>query len=266
MPATVNGNVYILTFQDHFSKMVITIPLETHTAEVVAKALIDNVILIHGIPRTLLSDQGSEFMSKLFKNFCKLLRIRKIRTTAFRPQSNGGIERMHRSLKEYLRHFVDVDQRNWDEWLKMASFAFNTTVHSATKFTPFELMTGRRALMPSSFVNNEPRKPFFSYDDYVATLKHNLQEVFRIARENMINAKIKSKASYDKNSNEVVFKIGDYVQLLNETVRQGRSAKLGPQWLGPYVVVDLSGERNVSIKKGRSTKLVHMDKLKHYFR
>lgn len=73
-----------------------------------------------------------EDQKKAFKDF--LYRI---------CQSNGGIERMHRALKEYLRHFIDDDQRNWDEYLTMANFAYNSSIHSATKFMPYELVLGR---------------------------------------------------------------------------------------------------------------------------
>lgn len=241
-------------------------PLETQEAEEIAKALVDNVFLSYGICRTILSDQGQNFMSKLFKNMCKLFGIKKLRTSAFRPQSNGSIERMHRSLKEYLRHFIEEDQKNWDEFLKLACFAHNSSVHSSTKLQPFELTLGRKVNIPSSFKQGtESVGPFYAHGDYIAELKHNLNTAFKVARDNLKIAKETQKKQVDKHSKQVEFKVGDEVQLLNEAVRQGRSKKLGPQWNGPYTIVDKIGEVNFKIKMGRKEKIVHGNKLKFYY-
>lgn len=266
LPVTLKGKKYILTFQDLFSKFIIAIPLETQESEEVAKALVDNVFLSYGICKTILSDQGQNFMSKLFKNMCRLFGIKKIRTSAFRPQSNGSIERMHRSLKEYIIHFIDSNQRNWDEFLKLACFAHNSSIHLSTKFQPFELTLGRKVNIPWSFISNKGKdNPFYAHGDYVAELKRNLNAIFEVAKENLKLAKEKQKLQVDKKLKVVDFNIGDQVQLLNETVRQGRSRKLGPQWNGPYTIVDKIGDVNYSIKMGRKSKIVHGNKLKHYY-
>lgn len=265
LPETFDGNKYILTIQDNFSKFIVAIPLPKQDAETVAKAFAEEVILTFGICKTVLTDQGQNFMSKLFKELCKLFGIKKIRTTAFRPQSNGSIERMHRSLKEYLRHFIDPDQRTWDKFLKTACFAHNTSVHSSTKFTPFELVFMRKANIPSRFQKPENnQQPFYAYDDYVQNLKRNMQISFEIARKNLLIGKKRNKSQFDKSTQPRTFDVGDQVQLMNESVRQGRSKKLGPQWLGPYVVVEKLGDMTYKIKMGRNTKVVHPNKLKHY--
>jgi len=56
-------------------------------------------------------------LNKMFKNMCRLLKIDKIRTTAYHPESNGALERSHRTLAEYLRHYINKDQTDWDEWV-----------------------------------------------------------------------------------------------------------------------------------------------------
>ena len=62
-----------------------------------------------------MTDQGTNFLSEVFKNVCKLLKINKIQITAYHPQSNGALERSHRTLAEYLRHYVSADQTDWDK-------------------------------------------------------------------------------------------------------------------------------------------------------
>jgi len=78
-----------------------------------------------------------------------MLKIKKTQSTAFHPESQGSIERSHRVLAEYLRH-VNEDQTNWVEWVPFANYVYNTIVHSATGFTPFELLFGRPSVLPSA--------------------------------------------------------------------------------------------------------------------
>jgi hypothetical protein len=92
LPETTKGNKYILTFQDDLSKFVNAIPIPQQDAEAVARELVSNIILKLGTPKQILTDQGTHFLSDLFKNVCKLLRIKKLQTAAFRPESNGGLE------------------------------------------------------------------------------------------------------------------------------------------------------------------------------
>ena len=115
-----SGNKYILTFQDDLSKYLAAIPIPQQDAETVARAFVLNIVLKFGAPAQLITDQVSNFLSDLFKNVCRLLRIKKVQTTPFRPESNGGLERSHRVLAEYLRHYVSEDQTDWDEWVPYA--------------------------------------------------------------------------------------------------------------------------------------------------
>jgi len=116
---------YVLTFQDELSKHTLAIPIEQQDTMTVAKAFVIEVVLKFGIPQMILTDQGCNFMSEVFTNVCKLLKIKKGKCTAYHPQSNGALERTHRVLVEYLRCFILEDQSNWDKWLPYATFLFN---------------------------------------------------------------------------------------------------------------------------------------------
>jgi len=73
---------------------------------------------------------------------CKLLKISKFNTTTYRPQSNGALERSHSTLENYLRHYVNKDLANWDEFIPYEMYVYNTTEHETTKFQPYELIYG----------------------------------------------------------------------------------------------------------------------------
>lgn len=95
---TTNGFRYILSCQDNLSKYILAFPLKTETAEEISQILVKSIILIFGIPTIILTDQGTNFCSELFNRVCKLLKIEKIHNSAYRPESNGALERAHASL------------------------------------------------------------------------------------------------------------------------------------------------------------------------
>jgi transposase InsO family protein len=114
LPLTEKRNKYILSCQDQLSKYLISIAIPNQEAETIARVLVDNVITVFGSPGSILTDCASNFTGEIMRHLCRLLKISKIKTTPFRPQSNASIERSHAVLTEYLRHFICKEQNNWD--------------------------------------------------------------------------------------------------------------------------------------------------------
>jgi hypothetical protein len=168
LPTSDTGNRYILTFQDDLSKYVVATPISQQDAETVAWAFVSQIVLKCGTSSIVQTDQGANFISEVFKNKCKLLKIKKIQSTAFHPELQGSIERSHRVLVKYLQHYVEEDQTNWDEWVSFATYMCNTSEHSATGYTPFELVFGHRSSLPSA-LKSEPC-PQYNLEDYVSEL------------------------------------------------------------------------------------------------
>jgi len=120
------------------------VPLPDQTSETIAEVFVDRFICVLEAPKAI-TDQGRNFISDLMKKIAKIFRIRKFRTTAFHPQSNGSLERSQYALGEYLKHANE--QKQWDKWISLAIFNYNTSVHEATKHTPYELVFGKIARM-----------------------------------------------------------------------------------------------------------------------
>lgn len=257
LPETENANKYILTMQDDLSKYSIAVPLPTFDAKTVAEALVNEMILIFGSPKYILTDCGTNFLSKLFAEVCQIFKIKKLQTTAYHPQTNGSLERSHRTLKEYLRHYVDANVNNWDRWISKAMFIYNTTPHSTTKFTPFKLLFGREAEIPSAVTSTKP--PPYSYDNYAQDLLAKLNEIHKLAKINIDHSKAISKQNYDKNTNQVQFHVGDKVLYKI----QKRSA-LDPLWSGPHNVIKINSPENTTIFINRKKRRVHNNNLKLY--
>ena len=256
LPVTTRGHKYILIFQD-FSKYVVAVPTERQDADTIARAFVERIVLLYGTPQIVQTDQGSNFMSEVFRNTCSLLKVKKIH-----PEFQGSTERSHRVLAEYLRHYVSGDQTDWDAWVPFATYVYNATQHSATGYTPFELMFGRPSTLPLAVKG--PPEPRYNYDDYVSELKSRLQTAHEQAHQSLIRNKEKSKEYYDRTAEPSKFKIGDKFLLFDETVRRGRSRKLGAQWIGPYTVTALD-KVNATIARGRMLVKVHINRLKTFY-
>jgi len=124
LPTTRSKNSYILTIQDLLSKYSLAIPLQHVGAIEVADALTNELIFTFGAPKAILTDQGSHFLNSLMRNIARKFRIKHYRTTAYRPQANGSVERSHQVLWEYLKQFVDKNNE-WHKCLKLASLSYN---------------------------------------------------------------------------------------------------------------------------------------------
>ena len=132
--------INISSRQDNLSKYLIAIPTINQTAKVTLTFL-RHIVLLYGIPQFIVTDQGSQFMSDIFR-LCKLLKLNKLNTTAYHPESNGALERTHKTIVEYLRCFCNPRGNNWDKWLPFPCFVYNTTPHTMTKCTPYEVLFG----------------------------------------------------------------------------------------------------------------------------
>ena len=132
-----NGFVYLLTAVDYFTKYLICVSIRDKTALSVAKALVKHGYLLFGCPILQISDMGGEFQNDVMRNIADLLEIQLKRTTAYRPSSNGAIERVHRTINAIFAKMGEENQRNWCELIPYVAFAYNTSYHSSTAFTPF---------------------------------------------------------------------------------------------------------------------------------
>ena len=247
-----------MTCQDNLSKHVIAIPIPNQTAEEVANKFVYEIILRYGIPNEILTDQGSQFMSAVFQNCCKLMKIKNIFASVYHPESNGALERSHKVLVEYLRCYVDKTKSDWDQWIQFACFTYNTTPHAVTKFTPYELLFGRKANIPGSLCKQP--QPLYNMEDLVQNLKQKFQSAWTQARANLILGKEKRNDKINEKRKEVKYHIRDQVLIQNE-----QRKKLDPLWLGPYEVIAVNLPTiTVRIGNRRKDLRIHVNKTKPY--
>ena len=259
LETSLEENRYILTVQDDLTKFVEAVPIKTKETDIVAKALVENVILKYGIPDQICSDQGKEFMSEIFTKICKLLKIKQLSSTAYHHETLGALENSHKILGSYLRIYANDKPQTWDEWLPFYVFTYNTSVHSETGYSPFELLYGRQCKLPS----NIPIKldTFYTYEDYLSELKHKLKVTHADAHETLEKGKRTRKEFYDRKYRvqEANFEPGTLVLVKNENRK-----KLDPVYKGPYEVVEDRGV-NCSIKIKKKIVTIHKNRIKPFF-
>ena len=154
-PTKTRKNKYILVFTDYLTRWVEAFAMPNQKAITVARKLVEEIICRHGAPVMLLSDQGSNFLSKLAHNVYIMAKIKKIQTTAYHPQTNGLTERFNKTLCEMLSMFVNIQQDDWDRYLPFVLFAYRTAYHSSAHEQPFYLLYGREPRLPIDAALND---------------------------------------------------------------------------------------------------------------
>ena len=126
-----------------FTALVHLIPLRTMmTAAKLVPLFMSNIVQLHRLPKTIVSDRDPKFTSLFWTELHRLLGIKLARSTAFHPQTNGASERMIHKVSQVLRTLVRPDQLDWPKHLPTVEFAINSSINESTGFAPFELMYG----------------------------------------------------------------------------------------------------------------------------
>lgn len=252
-----SGNRYALTAQCELSKYIIITALPDKQAKTLAKAFVENCILVHGCPRQIKSDMGSEYRNEVFEQINRLLNIEHNFSTAYHHETLGSLERNHRCLNEFLRGTVNSNQDDWDQWLPYYAFSYNTSPHSSHQFTPFELVFGHQPNYPSSIQQTQSVEPVYNFENYVSELKFKLQTIAARASKLLDSVKYKRIANNQPTTNPIIVEIGDTVWLRKENRR-----KLDQAYSGPFKIIN-QNHPNVTIEDSTGNKqTVHKNRLK----
>ena len=162
-----------------------------------------------GLPKSIQSDQGSNFTSGLFQEVMYELGIEQYTSSSYHPESQGALERLHHTLRNLIKTYCLDFEKDWDEGVHLLLFATRETVQGTLGFSPFELVFGRTVrgplkLLKEKWLNNETDTNLL---DYVSTFKYKLN-TSEIARKNLKEAQSKMKKWYDKDAKNRTFSPG----------------------------------------------------------
>jgi hypothetical protein len=238
----VGGKSVILTVVDRFSKYCHFIPLaHPYTAESVAQAFFSEIVRLHGVPQSMVSDRDPVFTSKFWQELMRLSGAKLHMTSAFHPQSDGQTEAANKIITMYLRCFTGDRPRQWLRWLPWAEYVYNTAFQSALRDTPFRVVYGRDPPSIRSYEPGETRvaavaKTMAERDEFLADVRGRLEQ-----------AQAVYKKYYDNNHREVLFEVGDWVWLrlrhrAAASLHVPSSGKLKPRFYGPYRIIAVINE------------------------
>ncbi len=145
------GHTYLFTIIDRTSRLLEAIPLSSIIAADCARALLAGWVSRFGVPTTITSDRGAQFMSVLWAGLCSLLTIQHSPRTAYHPQSNGLVERFHRRLKDALRSRAAA--ADWHDHLPWVMLGIRASFREDSEFSPAEAVFGSQLILPGQFVN-----------------------------------------------------------------------------------------------------------------
>ena len=216
------------------------------TAEATARLFVQHIIRLHGLPDTVISDRGPQFVSEFWKHLCRILKIDSRLSTAVHPESDGQTEISNKEMERYLRTYVDYLQDNWVEFLPLAEFAVNNAVSSTTLVSPFFATRGYHPRM-SFDIDPEVKEPKHPRDiterkraDQTAS---KLREVWEFVREQIGLAQTRMEHFADASRKPApAYQPGDKVWLSSRNLRTQRpSKKLDSKNLGPFKVLEKVG-------------------------
>jgi transposase InsO family protein len=238
LPVAEQGNKYLLTFIDHYTRFCDAIPIARQDTETIAKEFVTRIITQFGVPKRLLTDQGANFTSGLIKATCKLLHIQKLQTSSYHTQANGICKRMHKLLIDTLSHFVRKDAKNWDKYVPYAVMAYGAMPH-CSKYSPYYLVFGREMRLPIE----DDWKPHLNkevvendYENHVRVLAERLREANMAAGQQSKKSHETAKRYYDQNARLEQFHRGDFVYVHDPTHRRGKAKKFTYQYKGPFEI------------------------------
>ena len=265
-PESERGNSYILVVADLFTRWMEAFSIPNQEASTVANVLVDEVFMRYAIPKQLNSDQGPQFESQLLSEVCKLLGIQKSRTTPYHPQCDGMVERFNRTLLSMLATHCKENPWNWEEHIRKVCYAYNTSVHASTGYTPFYLMYGRQATLPIDIQYGTAQShQTVSQTEYVAELNQRLSSAFELARKTAGVQHERQKEYYDRKAIDDPHAVGDLVWVLNPRVPKNSSKKLFHPWSGPFRVIKKLSECTYRVQRQggrRQRQVLHFNRLK----
>ena len=228
-------NLLIVT--DSFTKYSWAFPTSNKKAKTVAKVLWEKVLVHYGFPRRLHSDQGRDFESRLFNDLCNVAGIEKTRSSTYHPQGNGQTERFNQILLGMLGTLSGDKKTDWPSYVAPLVYAYNSTKHGSTGYSPYYLMFGRQPRLPADVALglDKPEKEPKPYAAYVDNLRALLAHAYDSASEAMHKRAEYNKKSYDRYAKENSLEAGDRVLVRNLSTR-GKH-KLQDRWEAtPYII------------------------------
>lgn len=249
-----DGHLYVITVIDLFSRYLTAIPVRNIKATTIIREL-TRYFCNHGMPKTILTDNGSNYTSSQFKEWLELLGVEHRKTSIYHPSSNGLLENKHKTLKESISCMAS--EFDWSQRLQFFQLFYNNSVNRNTGYTPSQLYFGRDQSLPLDKHALPVPDQTSSFDKFLKQTALHVKDMTKISLEiQRRNFECESKAFNLKHPSRN-FKIGDIVFLHEFT----KSAALLPKNNGPWEIVKIFRNQNYLLHKEDKHIKVHVSKI-----
>ena len=240
LPKTLKKNDAIWVIVDRLTKSAHFLAIRGSTSlESLALLYRNEIVRLHGIPVSIVSDRDPRFTSKFWQGFQKAWGTKLNYSTTFHPQTDGQSERTIQTLEDMLRACALDWSGNWDEYLPLVEFSYNNSWQASIGMAPFEALYGRKCRTPTCW--NEVGEKLLEGPDLVQVTTDKVE----VAQERLRQARSRQKSYADKSRREYEFKAGDKVFLKvspwKGIQRFGQKGKLSPRYIGPFEVLEKVG-------------------------
>ncbi|KAM0017120.1 putative nucleotidyltransferase, Ribonuclease H [Helianthus debilis subsp. tardiflorus] len=236
LPKTRKGNDTIWVIIDRLTKSAHFLPMkETFSMDQLAKLYVNEIVSLHGIPLSIVSDRDSRFTSHFWSSFQKAMGTKLNLSTAYHPQTDGQSERTIQTMEDMLRACVIDFGGNWDEHLPLIEFSYNNSYHTSINDAPFEALYGRKCRTPVCWAEIGEKQ--LSGPEIVQETTDKIIQV----KERLKTARDRQKSYADNRRKPLEFQVGDKVLLKvspwKGVVRFIKRGKLNPRYIRPFEII-----------------------------
>ena len=237
----------IFTICCRLSKHRLYVPVsdenEGTSAKALAEVLLKEVYRHHGLPLSIVSDRGTQFVSALWKCLCKRLQIQATYSTAYHPETDGQTERANQDVETKLRAYCNEQQDNWADYIEMVEFADNNQESASTGMSPFFFNKGyhpRMSFTPDDTAYPTTRERLASRT--AGSIAEHMQQSLEFGRQNLEAAQARMVEQENRHRKDVTYEVGDRVYLSTKNIKTtGPCKKLDYKMIGPYEITSKKG-------------------------
>uniref|UniRef100_A0A6N2LYN7 Reverse transcriptase n=1 Tax=Salix viminalis TaxID=40686 RepID=A0A6N2LYN7_SALVM len=242
LPRSEKGSDAIWVIVDRLTKSAHFLPVKTtYNLNQLAQLYIDEIVRLHGIPISIVSDRDPRFTFVFWKSLHKALGTKLNFSTTYHPQTDGQSERVIQILEDMLRACVLDWSGKWEKYVRLAEFAYNNSYQASIGMATYEALYGRRCRSPVHWDEVGERKLLGP------ELVQQTAEAVDKIHQRLKTAQSRQKSYADRRRRDLEFEIGDYVFLrvspMKGVLRFGKKRKLSPRYIGPFEILDRVGDK-----------------------
>jgi hypothetical protein len=266
---TKRGNKYILTMIDTFSRWFLCVPIANKRPSTIAHAIYRHLLCVHGVPKKIVSDRGTEFVNKGLESMCKTWNIVRLTTAPRNSRGNSHVERTHRWLNEVMTNLRIHFGPEWDDYCDAMAFAYRVSVHDSTGYSPFELTYGRKPRLPDNLMYNmdiDIDQEFKTERDYAMFASEQMHKAYEHVRKQQYQIAEQNRQRNFEKAEPVKYMAGQtvlvwlpdqaqYCQNSDHSNAVKAPSKWGYRWTGPFSIIRQTGQNTYDVREESTGRL-----------